>query len=75
MSSRTMGLAKLSVAPHAGRCRAQNRSALGTTAQDIPAPGHAVVRLTLSPGLASYPADGAEAPDLIRAADDRLLEA
>ena len=44
-------------------------------AHDIPVPGRDALRVTLSAGLAVFPADGTEAPDLIRAADDRLLEA
>jgi len=45
-------------------------------AHDIPiAAGNAPLRITLSAGLATYPADGAEAEDLVNAADQRLLEA
>ena len=42
---------------------------------EIPVPGGPPITLTLSAGLAVYPGDGIEAQALIRAADDRLLEA
>lgn len=48
---------------------------LRVAAQEVAVPGGPPILVTLSAGLAIYPGDGIEAADLIRAADDRLLQA
>jgi diguanylate cyclase (GGDEF)-like protein len=47
------------------------RAALGSAPIDVG--GAAAVRVTISAGLAAWPADGAEGPRLLAVADARLL--